>query len=178
MMARVGTAREVKAATKGLEEEVVESTVRAWLPLERRVSILYIEGGDREFVPGGGEKGRVNRVVDSGMGVILAVVEMDAVVGGWWWQREEEMAAGGCEGDDDNNAVASLGATTERRAAGATCWAGWGTEGRWPQSGGTCSSGTTTCQRGERPAGGRRRQVPRGREWKKEVKKAKRRRRD
>jgi hypothetical protein len=130
--ARAGTAREVKAATEGSEEEVVESTVRAWLLLERRVLILYIEGGDREFVHGGGEKGgELNGVVDSGTGALLAVVEMEEVVGDWWWKREEEMVGGGWEGDDDD-AVASLGETAERRAADATCWAGWGTEGRWP----------------------------------------------
>jgi hypothetical protein len=44
---------------------------------------LYIEGSDREFVPGGGEKGgELNGVVEFGTGALLAVVEMDVVVGG------------------------------------------------------------------------------------------------
>jgi hypothetical protein len=124
---------------------------------------LYIEGGDREFVPEGGEKGReLNRVVDSGTGAILAVVEMDTVVDGRG--RREMLEVVG-----KVMMIITLLHRWERRQnaglkaplvePGEVCQR---EDGHSPEV--SALIGTTACQRGERPAGGGRRQVTRGRE--------------
>jgi hypothetical protein len=79
---------------------------------------LHIESGDRESVPGSGEKdGELNGVVDSGTGAILAVVEMDTVVDG---RGRREMLEVVGKVMMIITLLHRWGETTERRTAGAT----------------------------------------------------------
>jgi hypothetical protein len=59
-----------------------------------------------------------NGVTETGTGVVLGLVKLNAVVGGRRWKRKE---GGVGRGGDDDTAAASLRGMTEHRAASVTC---------------------------------------------------------